>query len=61
MFLCFFGGEVLGMAVNVMRETEGFELVGLWSLVIGMVWVERDWRGFSKSRHFWRCRSRGRA
>lgn len=38
--------------MEVMRETEGIGLVGLWSLVIGMVWVERNWRGSSKSSHF---------
>ena len=39
--------------MEVMRETEGFGLMGLWSLVIGMVWMGRNWRGSSKSSHFW--------
>lgn len=51
-----FEREVVGL--EVVREAEEFGVVGFGSLMIGMVWVERDWRGFCKSSHFWRGRNR---
>lgn len=46
------------VGLEVVREPEEFGVVGFGSLIIGMVRVERDWRGFCKSSHFCRCRSR---
>lgn len=56
-FLGSFEGEVV-VGLEVVREAEEFGVVGFGSLMIRMVWAERDRRGFCKSSHFWRCRSR---